>query len=224
MLSTWELFSGLNKQVADDSRARLGRRTSSEVSSHGDTDAIPLTAFDTRAATENFVDTPLETEALVQICRSVHSADLELWPEVAKKSPLRVLIALRNGASLASGMYEDGPDSLSLLVAVDDPDFLDGLVLQPEFATASAIIVVAGSLAGAIEVDGEHGYRLLLDRAGAAGQTAWLSSIVEGLDGCVFAGLLPAALNKLLGFDGFYRTQLLAFAVGVAADDPGASS
>ena len=212
MRSSWELFRDLRAESIASSAATVPL-------DHVETawpipDSVAGAGLGGRRAVKDFGDEPIEQAQLERLCASVRRADVELWPEPRHASPLRLLMAVRNVASLRSGVHEHDDGRLSLLVAVDDEDFLDGLVLQPEFAAASAILVVAGSLAAAVESDGDHGYRLLLERAGAACQTAWLSAVDQGLGGCIFAGLLPSGLASLLGFDGYYSTQLLAFAVG----------
>jgi nitroreductase len=55
---------------------------------------------------------------------------------------------------------------------------------------------------------------LLLARAGAAAHAAWLAALGMGLDGTVFAGLLPAAVRELAGTDGYTSAPLFAFSLG----------
>ena len=212
MRSSWELFRDVRAEsaAASSTRAEQGPTTTTWPVS----DSASSAGLGARRAVKDFEDAPLDPAQLERLCASVRRADLDLWPGAPQASPLRVLVAVRNVDSLRPGVHEHLDGGLQLLAPVDDEEFLDGLVLQPEFAAASAIVVVAGSLAAAVAVDGEHGYRLLLERAGAACQTAWLSAVGQGLDGCIFAGLLPSGLAALLGFDGYYSTQLLAFAVG----------
>lgn len=211
MRSSWELFRDVRAESASASTKGLRGPV---TTMWPESDSASSAALGARRAVKDFEDAPLDPAQLERLCASVRRADIDLWPGHQETSPLRVLVAVRNVDGLSTGVHEHVDGRLELLAAVDDQEFLDGLVLQPEFAAASAIVVVAGSLAAAVEADGEHGYRLLLERAGAACQTAWLSAVGQGLDGCIFAGLLPSGLASLVGFDGYYSTQLLAFAVG----------
>ena len=212
MRSSWELFRDVRAEsaAASSTRAEQGPVTTTWPAF----DAASSAGLNARRAVKDFEDAPLAPAQLEQLCASLRGADVDLWPGAEQASPLRVLVAVRNVDSMRPGVHEHVEGSLRLLAAVDDEGFLDGLVLQPEFAAASAVVVVAGSLAAAVEFHGEHGYRLLLERAGAACQDAWVSAVGQGLDGCIFAGLLPSGLATLLGFDGYYSTQLLALAVG----------
>lgn len=87
-------------------------------------------------------------------------------------------------------------------------------MLQPEFATASAIVFVVGPLLESLGEMGDHGHRVLLTRAGTACEAAWLKSLQFGLVGSIFAGFLPAAARDFFGIDGLRDSQLLAYAVG----------
>ena len=61
-----------------------------------------------------------------------------------------------------------------------------------------------GDLGAALERHGDHGYRLLLLRAGGRrAHAGWLAAESLGLHATVFAGLLPSAVARLTGCDGF---------------------
>jgi hypothetical protein len=92
----------------------------------------------------------------------------------------------------------------------------DELLCQRELLSAPAILIMLGQLAASVAHRGTHGYRLLLLRAGAAAHSAWLAALSLGLSGCLFTGLIPSALRRHAGIDGYIHTPLLALAVGKA--------
>ena len=164
-----------------------------------------------------FRDQPVELADLRAAATAGTEIDAVLWPEPARRQPLEVVVAARAVIGLDPAIYvfRDGPVRLADLPSGDG---LAGMVLQPEFAQAAALLVVTGSLADAIATDGSHGHRRLLERSGAVAETIWLAAVRRGLGGSIFAGFLPSALRSLAGVDGFRRTQLLAVALGHPLD------
>ena len=171
-------------------------------------------ALATRRAVNHFSASSLDPDALCRMRTEADGIDHSLWPDEHADQPLRYLVAASRVSGLRPGLYELDRGGLTELVPFQSEQEVKEMVLQPEFAEAPAIVVVVGSLFHALESRGSHGHRLLLERAGAACEAAWLSAIADGYVGSIFAGFLPSALKSALGLDGFKSMQLLAFAVG----------
>lgn len=168
-----------------------------------------------RHALRYFHDEPLPAQVLLASAEAARSIDAVLWPSLHTSQPLRFMVAARHVTGLTSGVFEITPDGFRPEVALPDAGVLADMVLQPEFAEAPALFLVVGSLEAAVREDGGHGHRVLLERSGAAAESAWLAAVDRGFGGSIFAGFLPSALRRFTGIDGYRRTQLLALALGV---------
>ncbi|MGW3041161.1 nitroreductase family protein [Kitasatospora sp. NPDC001159] len=194
---------------------------------HGETgvDALAdgglLPTLQRRRANRFFADRPVDAELLRRMIEAGQGADAALWPVERAARPLEFLVAARTVTGLSPAIHRYGSDGFEPLADISGAEELGSLVLQPEFALAPAILLATGSLEDALESAGSHGHRRLLERSGAACEAAWLTAVDEGLSGSIFAGFLPSALKRLVGIDGFRRTQLLALAVGHAFDASG---
>ncbi|WP_405762240.1 nitroreductase family protein [Streptomyces sp. NBC_00045] len=177
-------------------------------------------ALERRRANRFFAERTVDPELLAAMIRAGHAADAALWP-AEQARPLEFLVVARAVTGLGPAVHRLGPDGFEPLTAISGTDELSTLVLQPEFAHAPALLLAIGSLEDALEGGGSHGHRRLLERSGAACEAAWLTAVDAGLAGSIFAGFLPSALKRLVGIDGFRRTQLLALAVGHAIDASG---
>ncbi|MBV2153699.1 nitroreductase family protein [Kitasatospora sp. SUK 42] len=171
-----------------------------------------------RKANRFFADQPVDADVLRRMVEAGHGADASLWPVERAARPLEFLVAARDVTGLRPAVHRHEPDGFTPLADLAGTGELSALVLQPEFALAPAILVAVGSLEDATDSAGSHGHRLLLERSGAACAAAWLTAVDAGLSGSIFAGFLPSALRRLVGIDGFRRTQLLALAVGQARE------
>ncbi|MEU8924979.1 nitroreductase family protein [Kitasatospora sp. NPDC048545] len=174
-----------------------------------------------RRANRFFADRPVDAEVLQRMIEAGHGADAALWPAEWAARPLEFLVAARTVTGLRPAVHRYGPDGFEPIADIVGVEQLRALVLQPEFALAPAILLATGSLEDALESAGSHGHRRLLERSGAACEAAWLTAVDAGLSGSIFAGFLPSALKRLVGIDGFRRTQLLALAVGHGFDASG---
>ncbi|MEU6867101.1 nitroreductase family protein [Streptomyces sp. NPDC046876] len=174
-------------------------------------------ALERRRANRFFAERDVDPALLGAMVCAGHAADAALWPD-ERVRPLEFLVVARAVAGLSPAVHRLGPDGFEPLAAISGAEELSTFVLQPEFAHAPALLLAVGSLEDALGADGSHGHRRLLERSGAACEAAWLTAVDAGLVGSIFAGFLPAALKKLVGIDGFRRTQLLALAVGHAVD------
>jgi nitroreductase len=172
-----------------------------------------------RTAIRAYTDQPVALAQLAAILTGAEYQDRRNWAsERAAGVELRLVCASWRVSGLDTGLY--GFDSRALVRLADLPTGTDAedIVLQREFASAPALVLVLGNLAAALRRHGSHGHRLLLNRAGAAAHAAWLAALSLGLDGTVFAGLLPGAVRELLGADGYTSAPLFAFSVGRRAD------
>jgi nitroreductase len=174
-----------------------------------------------RTAIRAYTRQPVELAQLSAMLTAAEEQDRRNWSsERAAGVELRLVCASWRVAGLDTGLYgfDGGTRSLVRLAALPTGTAAEDIVLQREFAAAPALVLVLGNLAEAVRRHGSHGHRLLLTRAGAAAHAAWLAALSVGLDGTVFAGLLPGAVRDLLGADGYTTAPLFAFSVGWRAD------
>ena len=180
-----------------------------------------------RRLSERFYeDRPVAGEVLAAVIAAAGFFDRDAWPEHQAGAPLQFLVAARRVAGLAPAIYLADPatGTFSETGVLPSGDAAADLVLQAEFADASAILIACGPLAASLDRHGDHGHRLLLTRAGAAVHAASLTAMDHGLTGSIFAGFLSAGLRSLR-VDGYYTAQLLALAIGhprAAAPHPSA--
>jgi nitroreductase len=185
-----------------------------------------------RVSVRSYREQPVDLDQLAAVLAAADAQDAGNWAsERVAGIPLHLVCAAWRVSSLPAGLYRFQPAdrTLTRLGALPTGEAAADLVLQREFATAPAMVFVLGDLAAAVRRHGSHGHRLLLTRAGAAAHAAWLAALGRGLDGAVFAGLLPSAVAQLLGSDGYHSASLFAFSVGwpgdhAAARDTGITS
>ena len=115
------------------------------------------------------------------------------------------------------GVYRIRTNGTDLVGNPPDPEQIEGMTVQKEFARAGAIVSVAANRDGADAWAGAHGYRHAMARAAAVIYSVHLRSAARGLTGTVFAGLSPSAVRRLLDSDGVSRHQMLAVTVAVPA-------
>ncbi|MEU5418770.1 nitroreductase family protein [Streptomyces sp. NPDC001407] len=177
------------------------------------------TALRRRKSVRAYDGEPVPVELLASVVRQAADFDRSAWPDHEAGAGLEFLVAARSVAGLPQGLYLHSADrgDFTPLAELPDGEAAADLVLQLEYADAPAIVIVCGPLAASLDRHGEHGHRLLLTRAGAAAQTAWLAALSHGLSGSIFAGFLAAALKPLVPVDGYRNVQLLAFSLGYEA-------
>lgn len=170
-----------------------------------------------RKAVRSYQGAPISQQALATMLKTAADGDAADWPEEQDISKLQLIVVGWRLEGIAPAIYEyvPGRHLLSLIGPAPDQQTEGAdLVLQTEFARASAIVLITGALGTALARHGSWGHRNLLLRAGAAGQRLWLASLGAGLQGSVFAGFLPAAARRHAGVDGYHRAGLLAWATG----------
>ncbi|MEV6674681.1 nitroreductase family protein [Streptomyces sp. NPDC051162] len=177
------------------------------------------TALRRRKSVRAYDGEPVPVEVLASVVRQAADYDRSAWPDHEAGAGLEFLVAARSVAGLPQGLYLHSADRGDFTPLADLPDgeAAADLVLQLEYADAPAIVIVCGPLAASLDRHGEHGHRLLLTRAAAAAQTAWLATLSHGLSGSIFAGFLAASLKPLVPVDGYRNVQLLAFSLGYEA-------
>lgn len=174
-----------------------------------------------RRAVRAYHPRPIDQGSLGTLLRVAWEGDLKDWPEERPYDALEFVVVAWRVERTPPAMYLYEPEKHTLAWLADAPDQYtqgDELVLQPEFAKASAIVLIIGALSAALERHGSWGHQNLLFRAGAAGQRMWLASLVAGLVGTVFAGFLPRATQRLIDVDGYHRAGLFAYAMGAACE------
>ncbi len=170
-----------------------------------------------RRAVRAYNARPIDRRALATLLRVASDGDRADWPYEQPYPGLEFIVVAWRIETTPPALYLYEPTTHSLARLADAPDqYTEGqeLVLQAEFANASAIVLIVGALGTALEQQGSRGHQNLLFRAGAAGQRMWLASLAAGLVGTVFAGFLPRATQRLLGVDGYHRAGLFAYAMG----------
>jgi hypothetical protein len=132
------------------------------------------------------------------------------------------VLAAWDVVGLAPGRYTVTPDlDLHPVPARADarPDARPReFVIQDEFAAAPAMVFAGGDLGAALAAHGLHGHRLLATRAAAALHTAWLVTVARGGEGCLFGGVVDAAVRAWAGADGHRRSLILGLALGYPPD------
>lgn len=227
-------IGALTTTLHDASRARVTRTFDNFESDYGgapDT-VVPLpepaccgtalwSVLQNRRAVRAYRKESISQSSLSTMLRTAIEGDAADWPAAEYSARMELLVVGWRVEGLAQAIYRYLPATHSLVPIGPAPDQEASgkdLVLQTEFADASAIVLVAGELSLALRQHGAWGHRNLLVRAGSAGYRLWLASLVAGLSGTVFAGLLPRAAQRIAGLDGYRRAGLFAFAVGHAAD------
>jgi hypothetical protein len=176
-----------------------------------------------RTAVRHHSGEPVGLGQLREVLALSTALDDRCWPhERAAGLPLDLYVAAWRVDALPVGLYHfdaaprPGAEGghLRPVAALPRGEAAEALVLQREFAKVPVVVLVTGNLAGATARHGGHGHRLLLARAGATAHAAWLAALGLGLTGTVFAGLLPAPLRTLAGFDGYRRAALFACSFG----------
>jgi len=119
-------------------------------------------------------------------------------------------------------IYKFEPNSNRFACMGEIPDHIERseLFLQKEFSDAPVVIFFVGELETALTWGGTSAYKHMLLRAGAVAHNSWLCSMSYGYVGTVFAGVLPKALRRLCGIDGYRKCQLFAYSYGKPAEAP----
>ncbi|MBC9954092.1 nitroreductase family protein [Leucobacter sp. cx-42] len=225
MKTSLDLYLGLSASVEAASLeiVDLLQRQPSTDAAGNSASGFQLSALQSRRAVKRFTTSTIKQSLLTTISQRVQQLDQNLWPRQAIEVPLQSFVIARNVENASPGIYKIDVSGLELATehrSIDVQEF----VLQPEFASAAAIVFLIGSLKSAHELDGDHGYRLLLERSGAAAEVAWMSAVENGVSGSIFAGLVPSTLKQLLGVDGFKRVQTIAIAIGYPTEERSAAT
>lgn len=167
-----------------------------------------------RESTRYYADLEIDSSWFDNAVDACHRVDCALFAPDAQESPLHVFAFIRRVSGWSPGLYQHSSKGWCpiKLGAIE----ISEVVLQPEFAQASAIVLLIGSLETNDETNSSHHHRRLLSRAGAALEASWLNAVKHGYQGSIFAGFIPAYLRDLGIIDGYRRVQLLALAVGIS--------
>jgi len=171
--------------------------------------------FERRSSTTDYAPEPLDAGPLLASVRAALVEDAETWGRDAAAVALEPFILLLRPRGARPGVYRVRPDGADLVRDLPDPEEIEGMAVQKEFARAGAIVSVAADLDRADAWAGAHGYRHAMARAAAVIYSVHLRSAARGLTGTVFAGLSPSAVRHLLDSDGVSRHQMLAVTVAV---------
>lgn len=171
-----------------------------------------------RRAVHEFASLTCTADQLLRALAEGRSTDRALWPEDCRDAPVELVVAAWRVADLPQGLYRLTADlDLRLLPARDGvtarPSARD-FVIQAEFAETPAMVFAGGDLGAALRTYGQHGHRVLATRAAAALHTAWLTTVALGGHGCMFGGVVDAAVRDWAGADGHHRSLVVGAAFG----------
>lgn len=170
-----------------------------------------------RRSVRHYAPDSVTAEEVATVLRAARAADeAHFAGERAAGVSVDLMLAARrvDGVERRLHVLREDPDRLCPVTDLPDEADAADLVLQREYADSPALVLVLGALGAALERHGDHGYRLMLLRAGAVAHAGWLAADALGLDATVFAGLLPSAVTALTGSDGFTRGQLFGLTFG----------
>lgn len=174
--------------------------------------------LDKRTATRMYSDEAVQLDDLMTILETMNTLDIHNWTEANQLGiTINFIIILRNITEVqcpAIYNYNSLTRELELLHEIPIEDEKDNWYTQSEFTESPAVIIAHGAMESALHHFGEHGYRHILTRGGAAVQNAWLTAMTLGYEGCIFAGILPVNLKKYTNIDGHKNIQLCAFSFG----------
>ena len=193
------------------------------------------TTFARRSSTTDYAPEPLDAEPLLASVQAALVEDAGAWEDDATPPDppdppdgtaaaeaagatavhLEPFVVLLRSRGAPPGVYRIRTNGTDLVANPPDPEQIEGMTVQKEFARAGAIVSVAANLDEADAWAGAHGYRHAMARAAAVIYSVHLRSAARGLTGTVFAGLSPSAVRHLLDSDGVGRHQMFAATVAV---------
>jgi SagB-type dehydrogenase family enzyme len=135
---------------------------------------------------------------------------------LAQPEEISLRIVAKRVTGLDPGVYLYHPSShaLSRDRALPDGTDLAELFVQPEFASAPVHIWATTNLAEACANRGAVAWRDSLVSAGAVAHRQWFAALRLGMDGAIIAGLIAGAARRILGFDGYRISALVAVTIG----------
>lgn len=184
-----------------------------------------------RRSIRHYGDTPLTTDELAQVMTlcsppgtcsgttgDAPQARLRRWHSVATSCTLFPLVLRVTGLQPGGYLYDAQRQRL-IAVRQDDPlPLMQAACFQTEFAHASVVMLLVGSLSDSIARYGDRGYRYLLIDAGTMLQRLYLAVSALGLNGCATGSIVHGGFSTCLGLDGYQGTVLMAFALGHAPE------
>jgi hypothetical protein len=176
-------------------------------------DAVPPAAAgrDCRPA-RHFSRQPLSFAQVHTIVASAFAAHRRDWPPAVHGDPaLVILLAAFGITELRWGMYGAVASGHDAFVALPDTRLLPEL--RRQYGDAPALLHICGDLGSASQTSGS-GYGALLVRAGALGQSAWLSAVSEGLAGATY-GQASHRVTQAARLAGPGLRHLMTVAIGV---------
>lgn len=166
-----------------------------------------------RASVRHYNGDEISLEQTATMLENAYRMDAHDWPAEPDLS-LCVLASRVRGLAPSVYRYDGEKHRLIEIGAFPERDRLEAIFVQPEFASAPAIVWIAGNLQDACSHYGSWGHRMLLLRAGAAGNRMWMSAMGMGLVGCLVAGIVPEAARHVFAVDGYRQASLMAYATG----------
>lgn len=134
---------------------------------------------------------------------------------------VEIYCCILNVGGIAQGLYHfDSVDHELRLIKAGEYSYWirNCLILQEEFASASAIMFLISSQKRLATKYGARAYRIGLMDVGHVSQNIYLVATALGLEVCATAGFIDEELNSALNLDGIDNCALLALAVGERAE------
>lgn len=166
-----------------------------------------------RASVRQYCGYEISLEQAATMLWNAHQMDAHDWPGEPDLA-LFVLASRIRGLAPSVYKYDGDKHRLIEIAALPDSGRIGTIFVQPEFASAPAVVWIAGNLQDACSRYGSWGHRMLLLRAGAAGNRMWMSAMGMGLVGCLVAGIVPETARHVFATDGYHQASLLAYATG----------
>lgn len=173
-----------------------------------------------RVTVRRYAEDPISPAQLATILDFAHRGDQEQWREEHLAQLLTFYVLVWNLTQFEPGIYAYEAEKRGLRLVAPSRSRHESfdLFVQPEFASAAAVVWITGNLAAACARLGPLGHRYLLLRAGSAGHRLWTAAMAMGLSGGITAGVVSGVAREQFGIDGYQQTSLLAFATGIGLE------
>jgi len=169
----------------------------------------------TRSSVRSFSTGTVPIEFLSALLDAASEKDRGEWNMSNEKGDyLKFLVLLKSslgGYQVYEQSYHSPPKLQTRRIAREE---LRQLYVQPDFEAAPLHLAILADVDYACSLHGAYGYTQLLMRAGAAGHRCWMTAVSLGLVGCIVAGVIREAADRLLHDDEKRSNLLLAFCAG----------
>ncbi|MBB5061068.1 SagB-type dehydrogenase family enzyme [Granulicella aggregans] len=165
-----------------------------------------------RRSVRSFSSSPVQLEQIGTLLYNANASDSINWPsEDTDDRSLVFFLAAKRVEGLTPALYRfDARDHmLHAASALPTPNQEKIFFRGHDYSSSAFFVWICGNLQAACDSQGAFGYRSLLLRAGAAGNSMWLSALALNLGGSLIAGIdsnaggLPRTAPYYAGLLGF---------------------